>query len=66
MTKFDDSLIQTPGYNPTLKGNIRQIKKACDLIKQAKRPLILAGAGVIISNACCELKNLLILLMLLS
>ena len=58
LTKFDDSLIETPGYNPTTKGNIRQIKKARDLIKQAKRPIILAGAGVIISNACCELKKL--------
>ena len=58
LTKFDDSLIETPGYNPTTKGNIRQIKKARDLIKEAKRPIILAGAGVIISNACCELKKL--------
>ena len=58
LTKFDDSLISTPGYNPNTKGNIRQIKKARDLIKQAKRPVILAGAGVIISNACCELKKL--------
>jgi len=58
LTKFVDTLIDTPGYNPTIKGNIRQIKKARDLIKEAKRPLILAGAGVIISNACCELKKL--------
>ena len=58
LTKFDDSLIETPGYNPTTKGNIRQIKKACNLIKEAKRPIILAGAGVIISNACCELNKL--------
>lgn len=58
LTKFDDSLIDTPGYNPTIKGNLRQIKKARDLIKEAKKPLILAGAGVIISNACCELNKL--------
>ncbi len=58
LTKFDDSLIERPGYNPTVKGNIKQIKKARDLIKQAKKPMILAGAGVIISNACCELKTL--------
>lgn len=58
LTGFDDSLIDTPGYNPTIKGNIRQIKKARNLIKEAKKPLILAGAGVIISNACCELKKL--------
>ena len=55
LTKFDDTLIQTPGYNPTLKGNIRQIKKACNLIKESKRPVILVGAGVIIANACEEL-----------
>ena len=58
LTKFDDSLIETPGYNPTTRGNLRQIKKARDLIKEAKRPIILAGAGVIISNACCELNKL--------
>ena len=58
LTEFRDDLIHTPGYNPTVKGNIRQIKKARDLIKEAKKPMILAGAGVIISNACCELKKL--------
>ena len=58
LTHFDDSLIETPGYNPTTKGNIRQIRKARDLIREAKRPIILAGAGVIISNACCELNKL--------
>ncbi len=58
LSKFDDSLISTPGYNPTTKGNIRQIKKAYELIKESKRPLILAGAGVIISGACSELNEL--------
>ncbi|MEE1128700.1 MAG: acetolactate synthase large subunit [Methanobrevibacter sp.] len=58
LTKFDDSLIETPGYNPTIKGNIRQIKKARDLIKESKKPMILAGAGVIIANACSELTKL--------
>ncbi len=57
LTEFNDDLIQTPGYNPTLKGNPRQIKKACELIKQAKRPLILAGAGVILANATEELNE---------
>lgn len=58
LTGFDDSLIETPGYNPTIKGNIRQIKKAHDLIKEAKKPMILAGAGVIIANASEELTKL--------
>ncbi|WP_407376763.1 acetolactate synthase large subunit [Methanobrevibacter sp.] len=57
LSKFDDTLIETPGYNPTIRGNIRQIKKAAGLIKEAKKPLILAGAGVIIANACEELKE---------
>ena len=57
LTAFDDTIIDTPGYNPTIKGNLRQVKKACNLIREAKKPLILAGAGVIISNACCELKE---------
>ena len=55
LTKFEDSLIETPGYNPTVKGNSRQIKKAYELIKEAKKPMILVGAGVIISNASEEL-----------
>ena len=58
LSEFVDTLIDTPGYNPTTKGNIRQIKKARDLIKESKKPLILAGAGVIISNACDELTQL--------
>ena len=58
LTEFKDDLIETPGYNPTVKGNIRKKKKASELIKQSKKPMILAGAGVIISNACCELKKL--------
>ena len=58
LSKFVDNLIHTPGYNPNTKGNIRQIKKACNLIKESKRPIILAGAGVIIADACCELEEL--------
>lgn len=55
LSKFKDSLISTPGYSPTIKGNIKQIKKAQELIKQSTKPLILAGSGVLISNASEEL-----------
>lgn len=55
LSKFEDSLISTPGYNPTIKGNIKQIKKARELIENAKQPLILAGGGVLIANASEEL-----------
>lgn len=46
------------GYKPTINGNSRQIKKAADLINNAKKPLICAGGGVRSSNATDELKKL--------
>ena len=58
LTGFVDDLVSTPGYSPTIKGNIKQIKKASEAIKKAKRPIILAGSGVIISGASYELKEL--------
>ncbi len=38
-------------YKPVLKGHIGQIKKACELIHTAKRPVLYIGGGVIISGA---------------
>ncbi|MBR1368174.1 acetolactate synthase catalytic subunit [Methanocalculus chunghsingensis] len=43
------------GYNPTLKGHLRQIEKALSLIADAQRPIIYAGGGVIASDASAEL-----------
>ncbi|MCD7781260.1 MAG: biosynthetic-type acetolactate synthase large subunit [Methanosphaera sp.] len=45
----------TPGYKPTRKGNMKQVKKAIDIINKSKKPIILAGGGVILSNASDEL-----------
>ncbi|MGL6297796.1 MAG: biosynthetic-type acetolactate synthase large subunit, partial [Methanobacteriaceae archaeon] len=53
-----DIKLTTPGYNPTTKGNIKQVKKAIELIKTSKRPVILAGGGVIIAGASEELEKL--------
>ncbi len=50
--------IDLPGYKPTLKGHPAQIKKAAKLIDEAKKPLIIAGQGVIISGASAELRQL--------
>jgi acetolactate synthase-1/2/3 large subunit len=50
--------VDLPGYKPTLQGHPAQIKKAAKLIGEAKKPIIIAGHGVIISNAYEELKNL--------
>ena len=38
-------------YKPTVKGNMAQIKKACEKIKNAKRPIICAGGGVLLADA---------------
>ncbi len=46
------------GYKITTKGHPGQIKKAAQLIKEAKQPVIIAGHGVIISKAYQELKQL--------
>ena len=57
LSDYIEDAIKTPGYNPTLKGNKNQIKKVVKMIKQAKKPIILAGGGVIIANAEDELKH---------
>lgn len=41
-------------YQPTTIPNMRQVRLAADAIAQAKRPLIMAGHGVILSNAEAE------------
>ena len=50
--------IDLPGYRPNLKGNGRMIRRAADMINEARRPVILAGHGVIISRAYDELREL--------
>jgi len=42
-------------YNPTYRPNIRQLKWAIKLITEAKKPVIFAGGGVILSGAAREL-----------
>ena len=50
--------IDIRGYKPTLKGHINQIKKAAEAFMQARRPVIVAGGGVITANAHWELQKL--------
>ncbi|WP_457590296.1 acetolactate synthase large subunit [Geoglobus sp.] len=50
--------IELPGYKPKYAGHPRQIKKAAELIMNAERPVILAGGGVVLSNASEELTKL--------
>ena len=44
-----------PGYKPTKKGNIKQIRKAIDVINNSKKAIIVAGGGAILSNCSNEL-----------
>lgn len=43
--------VDLPGYNPTVKGHLGQIKKMLRLMENAKKPVIYMGGGVVISGA---------------
>jgi acetolactate synthase I/II/III large subunit len=49
-----NSKINLPGYNPTLRGNVGQIKRALKTLKKAERPVILFGGGIYLSKAVNE------------
>ena len=50
--------VEISSYKLTLKGHPAQIQKAAALINSARKPLIIAGRGVIVSGAFAELKEL--------
>ncbi len=50
--------IQMRSYNPVVKGHLGQIKKAVQLLLEAKRPMIYTGGGVVLSNAAEALTKL--------
>ncbi len=47
--------IKLRSYQPTYQPNIKQLHKVVALIKSAKKPMILAGGGVILAKASKEL-----------
>ncbi|MGX6444836.1 acetolactate synthase large subunit [Neobacillus sp. K501] len=49
--------IDLPGYQPTTKPNPLQVKKLADAITKAKKPVILAGAGILHGKASSELTS---------
>ncbi|GAA3998867.1 acetolactate synthase 3 catalytic subunit [Comamonas faecalis] len=50
--------IEMRSYNPVRKGHSGQIRKALQLLLNAKRPYIYTGGGVLLGNACGELRQL--------
>jgi len=50
--------VKLPGYRPTIRGNVRQIAQAVQLIREAKRPLLYVGGGAITAAAHDEIYQL--------
>lgn len=51
-----DSDFYLPGYQPTEKPNPLQVVKLADALSRSKKPLLLAGAGILFAKASEELK----------
>ncbi|NGP45517.1 acetolactate synthase large subunit [Bacillaceae bacterium SIJ1] len=49
--------LDLPGYQPTIKPNQLQIRKLLEAISQAKKPVVLAGAGVLHAKGHEELRS---------
>ncbi|WP_210648729.1 acetolactate synthase large subunit [Nocardioides sp. SYSU D00065] len=59
MTTFSwPTELHLPGYRPVTTPHAKQIKEAVRLIRQAKRPVLYVGGGVIRANASRELAQL--------
>ena len=43
--------VNLPGYKPHVRGNARAIRKAAEMLKESKRPVLIAGRGVTIAGA---------------
>jgi acetolactate synthase-1/2/3 large subunit len=50
--------VEMRSYSPVTKGHPGQIKKALQLLRQAERPMIYTGGGVILADAARELNTL--------
>ncbi|WP_313313293.1 acetolactate synthase 3 catalytic subunit [Pulveribacter sp.] len=50
--------VEMRSYNPVKKGHAGQIRKALQLLLTAKRPYIYTGGGILLGNACAELRTL--------
>ncbi len=49
--EWDDAEVRLPGYRPNLAATEEVYRRAIDMINTAKRPLIFAGHGVMLSGA---------------
>jgi thiamine pyrophosphate-dependent acetolactate synthase large subunit-like protein len=54
---WDDAPVKIRGYRPRLEVPKSQLTKAVDLIRESKRPVILAGQGILNSGAMKEVRE---------
>ena len=47
--------VRLKSYNPTYRPNGKQLAKVIEMIKEAQKPVVFAGGGVVLSNASEEL-----------
>jgi acetolactate synthase I/II/III large subunit len=47
--------IKIKSYQPTIHANPRQIKRALEVLQEAKKPVLYTGGGIIAANASAEL-----------
>ncbi len=50
--------VDLPGYRPTVRGNLRQVREAVKLILASERPVLYVGGGVIKAGATEEVRQL--------
>ncbi len=50
--------VKMRSYNPTIKGHVKQIKKAVTILNGAKQPVIYSGGGIILADASVLLTEL--------
>ncbi|MGA9226531.1 MAG: acetolactate synthase large subunit [Mesobacillus sp.] len=55
--ELQEQEISLPGYQPTIEPNLLQVRKLAEAVSKAKRPVILAGAGVLHAKASALLKQ---------
>ncbi|OHE60755.1 MAG: acetolactate synthase, large subunit, biosynthetic type [Thiobacillus sp. GWE1_62_9] len=59
VTDFEyPATVEMRSYNPVVKGHSGQLKRAVQMLLEAKRPMIYAGGGVVLGDASAQLVEL--------
>ncbi len=51
-------VIDLPGYRPVFRGHSKQLREAAKLIREARKPVLYVGGGVVKAHASAELMEL--------